>query len=141
MEQIFVLGQKLSEDTEKKKTFFDFIKEHKKVIAIGAATACVVIVGVVIFKSRTATHALNIEEVVAKGLETHDNVFPVGSGVVEACHASNLLSNKLINVNEHLRNLPDGWKASQSKIDLATRYGFSLGEHQTWVNSYAKSAA
>lgn len=139
MEQTFVSGQKMTEDTEKKKTFFDFVKEHKKVIAIGAATACVV--GVVIFKNRTATNALNIEEVVAKGLKPHGDAISVRSGVVEACHAWNLPSNKLSNVSEHLRNLPDGWKASQSKIDLAARYGFSLGDHQTWVNSYAKTAA
>lgn len=140
MVQTFDSGQKMTEDIEKKKTFFGFVKEHKKVIAIGAVTACAVVVGVVIFKNRTATSALNIEEVVAKGLKTHGVAISVGSRGVEACHASNLSSNKLINVNEHLRNLPDGWRASQSKIDLAAQYGFSLGEHQTWVNSYAKTA-
>lgn len=141
MVQTFVSGQKMTEVTEKKKTFFDFVKEHKKVIAIGAVTACAVVVGVVIFKSRTATNARNIEEVVAKGLKAHSEAISVRSAVIEAGHASNLPSNKLINVSEHLRNLPDGWKASQSKIDLAARYGFSLEDHQTWVNSYVKTAA
>lgn len=139
MEQTFVSGQKMTENTEKKKTLFDFVKEHKKEIAIAVFVG--VGVGVVIFKNRTATNALNIEEVVAKGLKTHGNAISARSGVVEACHAWNLPSNNPINVSEHLRNLPDGWKASQSKIDLAARYGFSLGNNQTWVDSYAKTAA
>lgn len=141
MEQTFVSGQKMAEDTEKKKTFFAFVREHKKVIAIGTVTACAVVVGVVIFKNRTATNALNLEEVVAKGLKAHGDAISVRSGVVEAYQSWNLPSNRFINVSEHLRNLPNGWKASQSKIDLAARYGFSLGDHQTWVNSYAKTAA
>lgn len=140
MEQTFVSSQKMTENTEKKKTFFDFVKEHKTEIAIGFSIACVVL-GVVIFKNRTATNALNIEEVVAKGLKTHGDAISVSSGIVDAGHALNLPSNNPINVSEHLRNLPVGWKASQSKIDLAARCGFSLGDHQTWVNSYAKTAA
>jgi len=141
MEHTFISGQKMTEDKEKQKTFFNFVKEHKKVIAIGAVTVCAVVVGVLIFKNRTATNALNIEEAVATGLETHSDVTSVRTGVVEVCHTWNLPSNKLINVNEHLRNLHDGWEASQSKIDLAARYGFSLGSHQTWVNTYAKTVA
>jgi hypothetical protein len=141
MEQTFGSGQKMTENTEKKKTFFDFVKEHKKEIAIAGIVGVGVGVGMVIFKNRTAINALNIEEVVAKGLKTNGDAISVRSGVVEACHAWNPPSIKPINVSEHLRNLPDGWKASQSKIDLAARYGFSLGDHQTWVDSYAKTAA
>ena len=141
MEQTFVSGQKMTENTEKKKTVLGFLKEHKKEIVIGSAIACAVIVGVVIFKNRTVTNALNIREIVAKGLNTQGDAISVGSGVVETCHALNLPSSKPINVREHLRNLPDGWKPSQSKIDLAARYGFSLGDHQTWVNPYAKAVA
>lgn len=138
MEQTFVSSQKMTENTEKKKIFFDFVKEHKEEIAIGSAIACAVIVGLVIF---TATNDLNVEGLVAKGLKTHGDAISVRSGGGEACRVWNLPRNKPINVSEHLRNLPDGWKASQSKIDLAARYGFSLGDRQTWVNSYAKIAA
>lgn len=139
MQQTFNLDMKMTRDIEKKKTLFGFVKEHKKIIAIGAITTCAVVVGIVIVKNRTATNVLNIEEVAAKGLKTHVDVISVDSVVVEACHESNLPSYKLINVNEHLRNLPDGCKASQSKIELAAQYGISLGDHQTWVNSYAKT--
>lgn len=50
-------------------------------------------------------------------------------------------SNKPINVKEHLRTLPYGRKASKSKIASAARDSLSLGAHQTWVDSYAKTAA
>jgi len=135
------MEQKLTGNTEKKKTFFDFVKEHKKEIAIAVFVGVGLGVGLVICKNRTATNALNIEEVVAEGLKTHGDAISVSSEVVEACHAWNLPGNKPINVSEHLRKLPDGWKASQSKIDLAAQYGFPLGDHQTWVDSYAKTAA
>lgn len=142
MEQTFGSGQNIAENTEKKKTFFDFVKEHKKEIVIGSATVCVAVVVVVIFKNITAANAQNIiEEVVAKGLKTHNDAVSVSSGVVEACHASPPPSIKPIYVSEHLRNLPAGWKASQSKIDLASQYGFLLGDNQTWVDSYAKGAS
>jgi len=137
MEQTFISGQKMTENTEKKKTFFDYVKEHKKEIAI----AVFVGVGVVILKNITAANTLNIEEVVAKGLKTYGDANSVRSGVVEVCHASNPPSIKSINVSVHLRNLPDGWKASQSKIDMAAQYGFSIGDHQTWVDSYTKTVA
>ncbi len=140
MEQTFGSGQMMNENTEKKKTFFDFVKEHKKEIAIAVGVVVVLGVSVVILKNRPATNALNIQEVVADGLKTPSDVIPVTSKVVEACHAMNPPSIKTINVNKHLRNLPDGWKASQSKIDFAARNGISLGDHQTLVDAYAKTA-
>jgi hypothetical protein len=54
MEQTFISGQKMTENTEKKKTFFDFVKEHKKEIAIDLPQFVGVGVGVVIFKNITA---------------------------------------------------------------------------------------
>lgn len=141
MEQPFGSGQKTTENTEKKKTFFDFVKEHKKEIVIGSAAVCAAVVVVVIFKNITAANAQNIEEVVAKGLKIHSDTTSVSTGVVEACHASPPLSIKPIYVSEHLRNLPAGCKASPSKVDLASQYGFSLGDNQTWVDSYAKGAS
>lgn len=41
-------------------------------------------------------------------------------------------------VSKHIRNLPDGHHASQAKRDSATEYGITLGEGQTWVESYNK---
>ncbi|WP_373545069.1 hypothetical protein [Chamaesiphon sp.] len=35
---------------------------------------------------------------------------------------------------EHIRKLPDGWKASAKQLDLAKDYGFTLPEHHTFVS-------
>ena len=40
------------------------------------------------------------------------------------------------NVNEHIRNLHEGWKASSDKVIAAAEHGFDLKEGQTWVKEY-----
>lgn len=39
-------------------------------------------------------------------------------------------------VAEHLRNLPNGWKASAEKIATAAEHGYDLRPGQTWVEAY-----
>lgn len=43
-----------------------------------------------------------------------------------------------IDVNSHLRNLYQGWKASPEKIVLAVEYGYNLAYDQTWGRDYIK---
>lgn len=139
MKTQFNSNQNVGINTEKKNTVLNFIKGHKKEIAIIAGIACVAVVGVLIMKNGTAANALKIDGV-AKGLNIQSNANFAKSSVTRTYPACNPSSNNPINVSEHLRNLPDGWKASQSKIDLAEQFGFSLRDHQTWVNSYTKTA-
>ena len=40
-------------------------------------------------------------------------------------------------VVSHLRNLPEGWKASQSKLDEAREMGIVLLPNQTLVDAYS----
>ena len=145
MEERFVSNQNLTEGREEKKVFTEFVKEHKKAIVIGAVTVFTVVVGLVIFKNRMAIKAalstFNTKVAVTKSLKIPMDVLPVSPEVVEACTAEVLPSCRTINVREHLRNLPGGWNASQSKVNLAAQYGVTLGEHQTLVNSYTKVAA
>lgn len=51
------------------------------------------------------------------------------------------LDRRVINVSQHLRNLPNGRKASPEKIALAEELGIGLGENQTWVEEYQKNVA
>lgn len=44
-----------------------------------------------------------------------------------------------IEVSEHIRNLPEGWKASERKISSAIEHGYTLAEGQTWVDTYIKN--
>lgn len=48
-------------------------------------------------------------------------------------------SAKIINVRDHLRNLPNGHKASETSKGIAMNNGIKLNENQTFVNSYTKS--
>jgi hypothetical protein len=60
---------------------------------------------------------------------------------------STVTGNRIINdgeafgVCEHIRNLPKNWKASAEKTALASEHGFTLSEHQTWVESFLKNCA
>ena len=44
-------------------------------------------------------------------------------------------------VSEHIRNLPEGWKASRTKIETANNRGFKLNPGQTWVAEYRTGGA
>lgn len=41
-------------------------------------------------------------------------------------------------VERHVRNLHEGYKASFEKIASAAERGIELSEHQTWVEEYTK---
>ena len=44
-----------------------------------------------------------------------------------------------IDVTEHIRNLPEGWHASEKKIASAAEHGYNLKPGQTWVENYTKN--
>lgn len=123
-----------------KNAFVDFVKEHKKEIIIGVGITCGVVAGVLIFKNRTAIETL-IKKTTATGLKTSTEFIPVKLEIAEELSVFSLPENKIINVSEHIRNLPEGWKPSQSKIDLAALNDLILEENQTIVSAYVKTAA
>ena len=44
-----------------------------------------------------------------------------------------------IDVTEHIRNLPEGWHASEKKIASAAEHGYNLQPGQTWVANHTKN--
>ena len=141
MENETMSGKKAVEDAKEKKDLIDFLKEHKKSIVIGATTLCTLVAGVFILKNRkNIINAIGVKEIIDKSMEIYEDVVPVLPETIEASIDSDV-PKKIINVREHLRNLPNNYNASQSKIDLAAQYGITLAEHQTWVNSYPKTVA
>lgn len=120
----------------KEKSFFEKAKEYKMEIAIGSAILISVVGVVIVMKNRDSFKTLinsslveevlignqldlGISEYVSKGLVSN---LPIGS----------------IDVREHIRNLPEGWKPSINKIELAEKMGHCLEENQTLVNAYTK---
>lgn len=125
----------------KKKGFFEKAKEHKKEIAIGAV---IVISAVLVVKNKgafqSAIKSLRMEEALTESLKTQNNAGPLISDSVSTGVPSNLPIGN-INVRGHARNLPEGWKPSSSRVELAAEYGCSLGENQTFVSPHTKVAA
>ncbi len=146
MESQFMYKQNMTGDTDgiKRKGFFEIVKEHKKEIVIGAAIVVSVVVAVLVVKNRAAFKSTikssGIEEILTNSLETRNSTCSLISESVEKSVTSNLaISN--INVREHVRNLPEGWHPSTSKVELAAKCGYTLEGHQTLVNAYTKVAA
>ena len=125
----------------KKKGFFEKVKEHKKEIAISAV---IVIATVLVVKNKGAFQSsiksVRMEEALTSSLETPDNVGSLISESISTSVSSNFPIDN-INVRGHVRNLPEGWKPSSSRVELAAEYGYSLGENQTFVSPHTKVAA
>ena len=125
----------------KKKCFFEKVKEHKKEIAISAV---IVIATVLVVKNKGAFQSSikssRIQEALTSSLENQDNVGPLISESISTSVSSNFPIDN-INVRGHVRNLPEGWKPSSSRVELAAEYGYSLGENQTFVSPHKKVAA
>jgi hypothetical protein len=144
MENQYMSNQNMTEDVgeSKEKGFFEKAKEYKKEIAIGAGAVLFV---VLVVKNRkafiSAIKSLHIEEVLTNSLETRNNACPLIPESVSKSVTSDLPIGNIMNVREHIRNLPEGWNPSISKVELAAKYGYSLEEHQTWVNAYTKASA
>ena len=125
----------------KKKGFFEKVKEHKKEIAISAV---IVIATVLVVKNKGAFQSSikssRIQEALTSSLENQDNVGPLISESISTSVSSNFPIDN-INVRGHVRNLPEGWKPSSSRVELAAEYGYSLGENQTFVSPHTNVAA
>ena len=125
----------------KKKGFFEKVKEHKKEIAISAV---IVIATVLVVKNKGAFQSsiksVRMEEALTSSLETPDNVGSLISESISTSVSSNFPIDN-INVRGHVRNLPEGWKPSSGRGELAAEYGYSLGENQTFVSPHKKVAA
>ena len=143
METRFMSKQNMAGDVgdSKKKGFFEKVKEHKKEMAIGAV---IVISAVLVVKNKGAFQSsiksVRMEEALTSSLETPDNVGSLISESISTSVSSNFPIDN-INVRGHVRNLPEGWKPSSSRVELAAEYGYSLGENQTFVSPHTKVAA
>lgn len=89
-------------------------------------------------------------EIFAQDFKTHPEIDAKITGSVTttipvSCEApesiiENAVSIIPVAVNKHIRNLPDGWKASPKKIASATENGYILESGQTWVDNYTRGA-
>lgn len=135
---------------EERKGLIRWIKEHKKVLIAAGITIGTLILIILGIKNKDSIKLVwdslkkvpenptpkTVEEVTRTISKTPIEPVPIVTPVVPS--NSETLPYE---VSRHIRNLPDGWHASQEKIEEALKNNISLVEGQTWVESYTKGGA
>lgn len=126
-----------------KKTFVDWVRGHKKeliIAGVSIASIIAIIVGINNHKALDEAWA-SLKKLVEKTPEIDPSIKSVL--VTEVAPVKDIVDINIVtvdriphDVNEHLRNLPEGWKASAEKIATAAEHGYELLLGQTWVEAY-----
>lgn len=128
---------------KEKKTFVQWVKEHKKELIIAGVSIAAIIAVIIGIKNHKA-----LEEAWAslrKLVEKTPECIPVEKTVAatENVPVKDIVEINIVtadriphDVAEHLRNLPEGRKASAEKIATAAEHGYDLLPGQTWVEAY-----
>lgn len=126
-----------------KKTFVDWVKEHKKeliIAGIGIASIITIIVGIKNYRTLRDTWEFlkKLVEKTPEAVPSMKSVLVTEVDPVKDIVEINIVTADRIphDVTEHLRNLPEGWKASAEKIATAVEHGYELLPGQTWVEAY-----
>ncbi len=105
-----------------------FWEKHKKKIKWGLVIAGVTIVGILVYKNKDT-----IASRLGKfwGQSSKETVAMQQSEVVET------IITQHVDVPMHARNLPEGQKASATKLKQAAELGYKLAKNQTLVLGYS----
>lgn len=117
---------------EKKKTFLSWVKEHKTELIIIAVTAAGTVLTIKKWDNIKGLFSSEELKKLAK-LQRNSTV----DSVLPTSEPRKVLV-QLVNVREHVRNLPHGYHASQSKILEATERGIELAENQTIISAHPR---
>lgn len=126
---------------QKKKSFFEKVNEHKTEIIIAGVTITSIAGAVLTAINWNSFRGHNVTNLLKKGGKVNDDIIPHVSEAIENAVSSIPSNGRVIDVSRHIRNLPEGWKASSEKLDSAIKAGIILGAHQTWVDDYSKLCA
>lgn len=128
---------------KEKKKIVDWIKEHKTELIIAGVSVSALVMLILGIKNKetlekfwsslkrvTGEKSISIDNEV---LNSMSETFPV-----QEVPMNNIILIERIphNVDSHLRNLPEGWRASAEKIATAAEHGYELLPGQTWVEAY-----
>lgn len=128
---------------KEKKKIVDWIKEHKTELIIAGVSVSALVMLILGIKNKetleefwsslkrvTEEKSISIDNEV---LNSMSETFPV-----QEVPMNNIILIERIphNVDSHLRNLPEGWRASAEKIATAAEHGYELLPGQTWVEAY-----
>lgn len=141
---------------EQKKGFIEWIKAHKNELLMAEISITAIIAAVLGYRNRESIIAL--WDALKKALQKTpvnklpaistvpkvDVINPTAANAIEAviepvAKGVRSLPQNPFEVTEHIRNLPEGWRASAGKIATAAEYGYELLPGQTWVERYIKN--
>ena len=133
----------MGEETQKEqKTLIDWIREHKKEIAIAGISITALMGLIFAIKNREAM------EVFWNELKNNDPKIPIKTETPKITEQVGNIESVVIpmnreyrepfDVSSHIRNLHEGWKASPEKLAKAAAYGIELLPGQTLVEGYTK---
>ncbi len=140
---------------EKKKEFIQWVKDHRKELIIGTGSIISIIAIILAIKNKDAL--MNYWETLRKSIDKPsvksitnvckdtEKFIPKSSSTIEVISKSKIIkfpidcnNRSVVDVSSHIRNLPNGFRASSEKIAMATKYGYELLPGQTWVATYTK---
>ena len=124
-------------------TLLKWVKEHKKQLIFAGISITGIVTLILGIKNRESLALVwgslnNVvtnkpERIPVNKLATTSIDIPVCEPAVTKTVASGRMPHS---VADHIRNLPEGWKASGNKIATAAEHGFDLHPGQTWVEHY-----
>lgn len=137
---------------EKKKNLIKWIKTHKRELIISGISITALIA--LVLGANNGEFLNEIWESLLKKIsKSPEKLITTVSAAAEAETTASVVHETIADVpailssrseqlpfevSKHIRNLPDGWKASAEKIATALENGIILEEGQTWVDNYMK---
>ncbi len=120
-----------------------WIKAHKKQLILAGIGIAAIIALVLGIKNKDTLKALwaSLKGAVEPTAEQISNDATATVAEIPTEPTTLLLSNApgvSQEVRRHIRNLPDGWQASDEKKAAALEMGIILQDGQTWVDTYTK---
>ena len=128
---------------EERKSLIQWVKEHKKELIIAGVSIAAIIAVIIGIKNHKALEEAwsSLRKLVEKTPEAIPTVNT--ASIAEVTPVKDIVEINIVtadriphDVAEHLRNLPDGCKASAEKIATAAEHGYDLRPGQTWVEAY-----
>lgn len=129
------------------KSLLVWIKEHKKALVLAGISITAIIVAVLLTQNSVLLMEMGkaLRQTIGKSatksqipaaLTTKASLSPIDINGGRAAIDSTLIKRAPHEVSEHIRNLPQGYRASPSKLSMAAEKGLELMEGQTFVSSY-----
>jgi len=119
----------------KENKFTMWVKSHKTELVV-AGSVVLTALGV-IFLSENWESVKKLDVVKTKKTLNHSLNISPDAPIIIAVENEPVL--KIIDVREHLRNLPQGHRPSGAKIAEAAQLGIELANNQTFVSGYPRS--